>query len=114
MSIEQIHIKKVLGMVKNYGIYLALFLLVGFFSALTEGKFQRPNNILNVVRQVSMMGIASVGMAFVLLLGGIDLSIGSTITLVNITQYVQMVIKGSVLLLAVGFDCYQKQRKGGR
>jgi ribose transport system permease protein len=36
------------------------------------------------MRQVSMMGIASVGMAFVLLLGGIDLSIGSTITVVNI------------------------------
>jgi ribose transport system permease protein len=72
------------GVVKNYGIYLALVMLLIFFSILTGGKFQRPNNILNVIRQVSMMGIASVGMAFVLLLGGIDLSIGSTITLVNI------------------------------
>jgi ribose transport system permease protein len=75
---------KAVDLVKEYGIYIALLLLLVFFSAVTGGKFQRPNNILNVMRQVSMMGIASVGMAFVLLLGGIDLSIGSTITVVNI------------------------------
>ncbi|MDR1248170.1 MAG: ABC transporter permease [Treponema sp.] len=78
------NIKNALGRVKDYSIYFALLALIVFFSVLTGGKFQRPNNILNVIRQVSMMGIASVGMAFVLLLGGIDLSIGSTITLVNI------------------------------
>jgi ribose transport system permease protein len=110
---KEISMEKILRTVKNYGIYLALLLLVIFFSALTDGKFQRPNNILNVIRQVSMMGIASVGMAFVLLLGGIDLSIGSTITLVNITSAWFMVRAGMhpvpaclialVMATAVGF-----------
>jgi ribose transport system permease protein len=81
-------------LLKDYGIYLALLILVVFFSAVTDGKFQRPQNILNVMRQISMLGIASVGMAFVLLLGGIDLSIGSNITLVNIVASWLMVKAG--------------------
>jgi ribose transport system permease protein len=106
-------VKRIPGVVKNYGIYLALLCILVFFSAVTGGKFQRPNNILNVIRQVSMMGIASVGMAFVLLLGGIDLSIGSTITLVNIVAAWFMVKAGIhpvpacltalVMAAAVGF-----------
>jgi ribose transport system permease protein len=79
---------------KEFGIYFALVILVIFFSAVTGGKFQRPANILNVMRQISMLGIASVGMAFVLLLGGIDLSIGSNITLVNIVASWLMVNAG--------------------
>ncbi|MDR0527216.1 MAG: ABC transporter permease [Spirochaetaceae bacterium] len=98
---------------KEYGIYLALIILVIFFSSVTGGKFQRPQNILNVMRQISMLGIASVGMAFVLLLGGIDLSIGSNITLVNIVASWLMVNAGFnpviacfvalVMSIAVGF-----------
>ena len=100
-------------LLKEYGIYLALLLLIIIFSTVTGGKFQRPQNILNVMRQISMLGIASVGMAFVLLLGGIDLSIGSNITLVNIIASWLMVNAGihpaiaclAALLLstAVGF-----------
>jgi ribose transport system permease protein len=88
-----------LALVKEYGIFIALFILVIFFSFVTNGKFQRPNNVLNVMRQVSMMGIASVGMAFVLLLGGIDLSIGSTITVVNIVA-AWLMVKANVHPLA--------------
>ena len=80
--------------IKEYGIYFVLVFLVVFFSIVTGGKFQRPANILNVMRQISMLGIASVGMAFVLLLGGIDLSIGSNITLVNIVASWLMVNAG--------------------
>jgi ribose transport system permease protein len=79
---------------KDFSIYFALVILVIFFSVVTGGKFQRPANILNVMRQISMLGIASVGMAFVLLLGGIDLSIGSNITLVNIVASWLMVNAG--------------------
>ena len=68
---------------KRYGIYAVLLVLVIFFAVTSENFFQ-SSNLLNVARQVSMLGIASVGFAFVLLLGGIDLSIGSVVTLVNI------------------------------
>jgi len=68
---------------KAYGIYVVLLLLAVFFAA-TSDAFLVPANLFNVARQVSMLGIAAVGMAFVLLVGGIDLSIGSQITMVNI------------------------------
>jgi ribose transport system permease protein len=97
---------------KRYGIYAVLLVLVIFFSVTSENFFQ-SSNLLNVARQVSMLGIASVGFAFVLLLGGIDLSIGSVVTLVNIVTAWLMVtatmnpILASILALimsaAIGF-----------
>jgi ribose transport system permease protein len=97
---------------KKYGIYAVLLVLVIFFAVTSENFFQ-SSNLLNVARQVSMLGIASVGFAFVLLLGGIDLSIGSVVTLVNIVTAWLMVtatmnpILASILALimsaAIGF-----------
>lgn len=78
---------------KKYGIFVVLLLLIIFFS-ITSKVFLAPSNLFNVARQVSMLGIAAVGMAFVLLLGGIDLSIGSQITLVNIVTAWLMVNAG--------------------
>ncbi len=72
-----------LAKVRKYGIYIALIVLIIFFS-LNSNAFLTPGNLINIARQSSMLGIAAVGMAFVLLLGGIDLSIGSQISLVNI------------------------------
>ena len=72
-----------LNKVRKYGIFIALIILVIFFSVSTDA-FLTPGNLINIARQSSMLGIAAVGMAFVLLLGGIDLSIGSQISLVNI------------------------------
>lgn len=68
---------------KKYGIFIVLAILFIFF-AFTSSAFLKVSNLINVARQISMLGIASVGMAFVLLLGGIDLSIGSVVTIVNI------------------------------
>lgn len=85
--------ERAFDVVKRYGIYLALIVLMIFFSAVNSA-FLKPDNLFNVARQISMLGIASVGMAFVLLLGGIDLSIGSMITLVNIVTAWLMVKAG--------------------
>jgi ribose transport system permease protein len=74
---------KAVEVFKKYGIYVVLIILVIFFSVVSEA-FLTVNNLFNVTRQVSMLGIAAVGMAFVLVLGGIDLSIGSQITVANI------------------------------
>ncbi len=102
----------VVDVLKKYGIYAVLLVLVIFFAVTSENFFQ-SSNLLNVARQVSMLGIASVGFAFVLLLGGIDLSIGSVVTLVNIVTAWLMVtahmnpILASILALimsaAIGF-----------
>lgn len=85
---------------KQYGIYIVLLTLILFFSIASENFFV-SSNLLNVARQVSMMGIAAVGFAFVLLLGGIDLSIGSLVSLVNIVTAWLMVNAGWNPVLAV-------------
>lgn len=68
---------------KQFGIWLVLLVLLIFFAIASE-NFLNSHNLLNVARQVSMLGIVAVGFSFVLLLGGIDLSVGSVVTLVNI------------------------------
>ncbi|MDF1814646.1 MAG: ABC transporter permease [Verrucomicrobiales bacterium] len=98
---------------RQYGIFIVLLILVIFFTIVSE-NFLVSNNLLNIARQVSMMGIAAVGFSFVLLLGGIDLSIGSVITLVNIVAAYLMVnadwhpafavIAALLLSAAIGFS----------
>ena len=57
-------------------IGVALFLLGGSFVP----NFLRPSNLLNVVRQSSVIAIAAVGMSQVIVIKGIDLSVGGNIS----------------------------------
>lgn len=65
---------------KNYGIILA-FIIICVALAILSPVFLTRNNILNVIRQTSIYGIMAVGMTFVILTGGIDLSVGSVLAL---------------------------------
>jgi ribose/xylose/arabinose/galactoside ABC-type transport system permease subunit len=58
-------------------IILFVFLLVCVIIASIRPVFLSVDNIFNVIRQVSMIGIMSVGMTFVILSADIDLSVGS-------------------------------------
>lgn len=69
---------KVRHFLTNYGIIFVLFILFIFFS-LMSSSFLTPENIFNIMRQVSIVGITAVGMTFVMLTAGIDLSVGSII-----------------------------------
>lgn len=66
--------------ISKYGIYVALAVLIIVFSFASEA-FLTQGNILNVLRQVSIVGICAVGMTFIIITGGIDLSVGSMIGL---------------------------------
>ena len=68
----------------NMGIIIALAVMVIFFSFSTT-SFLTPNNLANIARQISIVGICAVGMTCVILTGGIDLSIGSLIGVVVVT-----------------------------
>lgn len=57
------------------GIWVLLFLGVGA-AALLAPAFRDPENLANVVRQASVLGVLAVGQSFVLAAGMIDLSIG--------------------------------------
>lgn len=80
--------------INEYAIYAVLILLFLFFS-IASPSFINANNLINVVRQISMLGIASVGMTFALLVGGIDLSIGSQMSMVAVICSIMMT-KGNI------------------
>lgn len=71
---------QVTRILKNYGIVFA-FILVCLILSLLSPVFLRWINILTVIRQASIVGIIGVGMTFVILTGGIDLSVGSILAL---------------------------------
>ena len=64
---------------KKYAIIGILILFVLLLSILTGGTFLQPQNLINVIRQVSAIGIIATGMTFVIIINGIDLSVGSIV-----------------------------------
>ena len=87
--------------VKSNAIWLVFLLEVIIFAIASKGAFVRAGNIVNISRQVAYYGIASIGMTFVILIAGIDLSIGSIITLVNVVCAFLMVNNGMNMWLAI-------------
>ena len=68
--------KKILGIL---GLLVAIFVVTW----IVEPKFVSAYNLQNIIRWTSLFGIISIGVAFVIITGGIDLSIGSLIGLVG-------------------------------
>ncbi len=69
--------KKVLA---NNGTLLAL-IIISVISMFMSPTFFTPDNLSNLTRQVAVVGILAVGMTMVILLAGIDLSVGSMVAL---------------------------------
>ncbi|MBI5215750.1 MAG: ribose ABC transporter permease [Ignavibacteriae bacterium] len=67
----------------RFGIGIALLAELILFSQLSEFFFT-PDNILNVTLQTSITAIIAVGMTFVILTGGIDLSVGALVALTGV------------------------------
>ncbi|MBN1265723.1 MAG: ABC transporter permease [Anaerolineales bacterium] len=90
---------------RESGVFIALLIMCIFLSV-TTSAFLSVRNLLNVGRQVSLIGIMAVGMTFVLIAREIDLSIGSVyamagiVTSMLLTQQVNVWISiGAGLLL---------------
>ncbi|MFO3715429.1 ABC transporter permease [Anaerococcus cruorum] len=67
---------------QNLGTILALIILMIFVSILNP-TFLQANNLMNLMRQLIINGFIALGMTFVILTGGIDLSVGSTLALTS-------------------------------
>ncbi|ANL33136.1 ABC transporter permease [Rhizobium phaseoli] len=74
---------------RGTGLAGALIVLI-IAASLISPHFLNPINILNVLRQVALYGILGIGMTFVILTKGIDLSVGSIVALVGVTGAVLM------------------------
>src|SRR5512137_491552 len=63
----------------RHGILEAILVVLCIFLAFTASGFLTPDNLLNVLRNVSMQGVIAFGMTMVIVSGEIDLSVGSAV-----------------------------------
>ena len=84
---------------QRFGLVFSFLLLCVVLSLLSD-RFLTLNNVVNVLRQSTINGIISVGMAYVILTAGIDLSVGSVLALCTVVT-ADLLQKGVPVPLAV-------------
>jgi putative multiple sugar transport system permease protein len=62
--------------IREYGMFIALFVIMAIFSITTKGLFISPRNIGNLVNQAGYIAVLAVGMTLVIVIRHIDLSVG--------------------------------------
>lgn len=91
----------------NLVILLAIFIII---STILSSDFLTPGNFFNLLQQASIPGIVAIGMTLVILLGGIDLSVGSVLAFSGMvtTMIVEKmpgiggIVVGCIVGLAIG------------
>jgi len=91
--------KNLMSKVSGLGPVLALIVLALLTTAMNP-SFLDPNNLLNLLRQVSINGLIAFGMTFVILTGGIDLSVGAILALTSALS-AMMITSGVPTLIAM-------------
>lgn len=80
MTAKFVHQKSIVGnglrFLKDQNL-LILFVLIVVIASLASDKFLSTRNVFNLLQQSSIVGVVAIGMTFVILLAGIDLSVGS-------------------------------------
>ncbi len=92
--------------------FLGLLILTIVFSIKAPDTFPTRRNILNVVRRSSPYVITAVGMTFVIISGGIDLSVGSIVAVAGVCGAMAMARTGSIAVgvlagMATGTPCLE-------
>jgi putative multiple sugar transport system permease protein len=62
--------------IREYGMYIALFVIFLFFSVATDGMFISSRNISNLFNQMGYIAVLAIGMTLVIVIRHIDLSVG--------------------------------------
>ena len=76
---------------RDYGMLLALVVIMALFEFLTDGTLMRPVNLTNLFLQNSYIIIMAIGMLLVIVAGHIDLSVGSVVGFIGALAAVMMV-----------------------
>jgi ribose/xylose/arabinose/galactoside ABC-type transport system permease subunit len=95
------------ALVRTVGLVVGLAVILAVLNGLTHGAFLRPENVINVLRQIAVNAILATGQTFVIITAGIDLSVGSLIALTGVLMAGTMqshpaVATGMLLAVAVG------------
>ncbi|ETP69783.1 hypothetical protein G159_05495 [Planococcus glaciei CHR43] len=81
----------------EYSVIIA-FVIIFIASSIMNPRFLEMNNQLNILMQVSIIGIIAMGMTVVMLSGGIDLSVGSVLALAGVISVLALNASGSILV----------------
>lgn len=72
-----INLRKVLGQnIREYGMFIALFVIMVIFAITTNGIFVSSRNIANLLNQTGYIAVLAIGMTLVIVIRQIDLSVG--------------------------------------
>ncbi|MED3727304.1 ribose ABC transporter permease [Priestia filamentosa] len=91
------------NLLQKLGPLLGFIILVAIVSILNP-SFLEPLNLLNLLRQVAINALIAFGMTFVILTGGIDLSVGSILALSS-ALIAGMIVSGIDPILAILIGC---------
>ncbi len=80
--------------------FIVIFLLWAIYLTLNTRNFATTNNLFTVLRQASIIGVVAIGAHFIILLGDIDLSLASTLSLCGVVMAALMVNSDLPPLLA--------------
>jgi len=69
---------------REIGIIVAFIVILVVLMILSPNAFAKPANLVNILKQASINGILAMGMMFVIVSGGIDLSVGSIVALTGV------------------------------
>lgn len=86
---------------REYGILVALVLIMAFFQVVTDGTLMRPVNLTNLILQNSYIIIMALGMLLVIVIGHIDLSVGSVAGFIGALAAVMLVHWGLPTIVVV-------------
>ncbi|WP_425283244.1 multiple monosaccharide ABC transporter permease [Martelella endophytica] len=86
---------------RDYGILLALIVIIAFFQIVTDGVLLRPVNITNLFLQNSYVIIMALGMLMIIVAGHIDLSVGSIVGFIGALAAVMIVHWQLPVLIAI-------------
>ncbi|MCD8248781.1 MAG: ABC transporter permease [Lachnospiraceae bacterium] len=104
--------KNIASMIRSFAL---VFIIIAICIVMTivSPVFMTSRNIINIIRQISINGIIAVGMTFVILLGCIDLSVGSIVAITSVicgfmlqAGYHWLVACIVALIVSIIFGCF--------
>lgn len=99
-SHSKIKTSKLSWLWSEYSVVIA-FLVIYIVAAILNPRFIEINNQINILMQVSIIGIIALGMTVVMLSGGIDLSVGSVLAFVGVVTVLALNASGSIIVAVI-------------
>lgn len=101
--------KTLLKIWERFGMIVLLVIMLLVFSLATD-KFMTVNNIMNILRQASILGVVAIGVTFVMISGSTDLSVGSVVAFCGVVcaRLLMLgwgIVPVAVIGVAIGIIC---------